>query len=562
MERTNSMCNILTQSTRALSSSRTVKFGLVCLILVALYGELRTVLNEDCLYNDSVVNTPTVQYTISKNNLAPGELPGYTGWARPEKTLARYFTITHTKVVKAAYPTFMLSVECSGHEDCVVVNPETQEPMCPSTFYFRAYGPAVVPGVIHLTDIIDNSKCLYKIGFNLHDSGTYTIEAVLTLSNPPPISSFPLESNQEEPKYEGYLLPGFPISLEYVEANYTYQRYTSLGANKTTGFCQFEDLTETKSWSAWRKARWKVTGRVNEKDYWSKTMNSTLVSTMGYKANVNSLGIQMEYQYFNKCHLIDESWLDTRQRDKRPTLVGDCHGPQDKLHIVYIGDSVLRVQKDMLQQFLKGIPSDQVELTFLSLHGGYRKNQRLGPNNVTSFLQDVQTRTSQKPNQPIVILFNTGLHDIHRLCGAEFREERPTYLDETFNGCTNEYILLLRDFLNEIQKFPAALKVFQTTTAAWPKYGNYGIQWPTSGQSMVLTLDFIDEFNLKAFHVLEDYPDIHVMDGYWITYPRPDNREVGDIGKKLSHPGVEVLSAMTRKWVMLMQNFVCFPLIV
>ncbi len=541
------MCNILTHSTRVLSSSRTVKFGLVCLILVALYGELRTAFKEDCLYSDSRKIEPTVQYSIFKNNLAPGELPGYTGWARPEKTLARYFTITSTKINSS----FAISVECNGHEDCGRIDPKNQKPTCPSAFYLRAYGPAVVPGTILSRSIVDN-KCLYNFGFNLYDSGTYTIEAVLTLSNPPPVSSFPLESNQEEPKYEGYLLPGFPISV--------HQKYSYVSAVERTGLCKFEDLVEISPSSARTKARWKVTGRVNENEYWSKTMNSTLVSTLGYRTNVNSLGINMEYQYLNECRLIQESSLETSHRDKRPMLVGGCNGAQDKLHIVYIGDSVLRVQKDMLQQFLKGIPSDQVDLTFLSLHGGYRKTQMMGPNNVTSFLRDLQT--SQKPNQPIVVLFNTGLHDIHRLCGAEFREERPTYLDDNFDRCTSEYRLLLKDFLNEIQTFPAALKVFQTTTAAWPKYGNYGIQWPTSGQSMVLMSDFIEEFNEIAFDVLEGYPDINVMDGYWITYPRPDNREVGDIGKKLSHPGVEVLSAMTRKWVMLMMDRVCLPLIV
>ena len=38
------------------------------------------------------------QYQIHNSNpfaLAPGELPGYTGWARPEQTLAGYFDTTH-----------------------------------------------------------------------------------------------------------------------------------------------------------------------------------------------------------------------------------------------------------------------------------------------------------------------------------------------------------------------------------------------------------------------------------------------------------------------------------
>jgi len=94
------------------------------------------------------------------------------------------------------------------------------------------------------------------------------------------------------------------------------------------------------------------------------------------------------------------------------------------------------------------------------------------------------------------------------------------------------------------------------------KYGNYGIDWNQNAQSMVLISDFCAAFNDIAFEVLADYKDsnIDIMDGYWITYPRPDNREIGNIGKKLSHPGVEVLSIMARKWAMLILDRVCLPI--
>jgi len=84
----------------------------------------------------------------------------------------------------------------------------------------------------------------------------------------------------------------------------------------------------------------------------------------------------------------------------------------------------------------------------------------------------------------------------------------------------NEYRALLKDFIEKINEFPAALKVFQTTTAAWPKYGNYGIQWSANAQSMILLSDFCEYFNNIAFEVLADYKnsDIQIMDGYWITY--------------------------------------------
>ena len=111
------------------------------------------------------------------------------------------------------------------------------------------------------------------------------------------------------------------------------------------------------------------------------------------------------------------------------------------------------------------------------------------------------------------------------------------------------------------------LKVFQTTTAAWPKYGNYGIGWEHYQQSMPLVSDFVSAFNEIAFDVLQSDDDnddsdskeraISIMDGYWITISRPDNREFGDIGKKLSHPGREVLSVLTRRWSMMILERLC-----
>ncbi len=563
--------------TRLASSPKLLKALLTLIIVAALYGELKTVLQaENCLDAHSVVvkQAPTwkaAPLSSIPNSIAPGELPGYTGWARPEKTLARYFSIASVSTDEAATTAtgydYGVVVECMGHADCVVATsklgnvrnsngPLDDSESCPSWFFLRAYGPSVVPGTIssrHAT----HDGCRYKFDFVFFDPGVYTVEAVLTVSRPPPLSAFPL-TEENEPHYEGYLLPGFPLTTTVAFGD------SKMASANDRALCQFEDLVETSATSSKTKARWKVTGRVNERDYFSKTMNSTLLSTRGYATNVNSLGIHMEYRYVNDCRLIDESAFDRTFRDK-PALSNDrCSGSQEKVHIVYIGDSVLRVQKDMLQQFLTSVPTSQVELTFLSLHGGYRKNQAMGPSNVQNFLKDLQTRAQ---NDKIVLLFNTGLHDIHRLCGDEFRDERPSYLDKyQLNAgsfaCVNEYRALLRDFLDLVQEFPASLKVFQSTTAAWPKYGNYGIGWGQGGQGMVLLSDFCQAFNEIAFQVLQDYrqKDIAIMDGYWISYPRPDNREIGDIGKKLSHPGVEVLSAMTRKFVMLILDRVCLPI--
>eukprot|EP00536_Pseudo-nitzschia_multiseries_P012944 jgi/Psemu1/290602/fgenesh1_pg.523_\ len=601
-------------------------FG-VFVILFAFLGEFRSAPNDPASSSSSSSTTthgnePVAFQAPTDQALAPGELPGYTGWARPERTLARFFSVTSTlsSVVQSTgshshnakgYNEYVIRVRCAGHRDCFGkgkyrrdsnINSKNDSSGGPSLFYLRAYGPAVISGTVAArscsnsdamggADSVENSSdaggadsgCTYEFRFDFYDPGLYTIEAVLTFSNPPPISIFPLseDANEQEPHYEGYLLPGFPLLANVVLDG----DGQSPDGDGSQPLCSLEDLTETSPTSAREKARWKVTGRVNGRGYSSDTMNSPIVSRVGYQNNINALGIRMEYRHTNDCRILPESFFRDEARHELFQGKSCGNGPK-KIHIVYIGDSVLRVQKDVLQNLLKTMSNDRTgldfdfdfdfdfEFSFLSLHGGYRKNQALGPADLQSFLRELQQTTEAtadgEKDVKIAVLFNTGLHDIHRLCGSEFKDERPSYLDEnslaagTF-ACVNEYKALLREFLETMSEYPAVLKVFQTTTSAWPKYGNFGIDWSVHPQDMPLVSDFSALFNKVAFDLLEDHRGkgtndgnrIDIMDGYWITHPRPDNREIGDIGKKLSHPGVEVLSTMARMWLMLIRERVC-----
>ena len=81
---------------------------------------------------------------------------------------------------------------------------------------------------------------------------------------------------------------------------------------------------------------------------------------------------------------------------------------------------------------------------------------------------------------------------------------------------------------------------------------------------MPVATEFIDFFNDIAYEVMKDsFPTIPIMDGYWISYARPDNREVNlgkkkALEKKLSHPGVEVVTALLRTWTTIVtQSDVC-----
>ena len=79
------------------------------------------------------------------------------------------------------------------------------------------------------------------------------------------------------------------------------------------------------------------------------------------------------------------------------------------------------------------------------------------------------------------------------------------------------------------------------------------------GQAMPVTTDVPSMFNELAIDILrKKFSDsIKIIDGFWISYSRPDNREIGTIGNKLSHPGLEVQSAMSRIWAMVLLEKVC-----
>ena len=62
----------------------------------------------------------------------------------------------------------------------------------------------------------------------------------------------------------------------------------------------------------------------------------------------------------------------------------------------------------------------------------------------------------------------------------------------------------------------------------------------------------VAHFNELAFDILSNSTkSIRVMDEYWLTLARPDNREIfwgeGNAGKHMAHPGLEVFDAMVHQ---------------
>ena len=72
---------------------------------------------------------------------------------------------------------------------------------------------------------------------------------------------------------------------------------------------------------------------------------------------------------------------------------------------------------------------------------------------------------------------------------------------------------------------------------------------------------FVHYFNQIAHDTIIKYSNsIHIIDGYWITLPRPDHTQTSEqnqVGKHLIHPGYEVLSVFARRWLMLILWGLC-----
>lgn len=477
--------------------------------------------------------TDAVQMSSTTTALAPGELPGYTGWARPEETLAGFFTIVSISTQQPRVgEEFSIRLWCHRNEECAKGR---------SLFYLRAYGPSVIPGVVK-----NEGRGKYAAAFTFPDPGVYTVEIVLTFSSPPSMDDFPLAEGENEPAYEGYLLPGFPLQVSVEDSN---NQHAS--SAEALALCTIDQLLETSASSAASKARWRVKRKSNAPDH---IVSSRDITKSGYLRNFNSLGIQMEYEYISGCSLLPQTDFEERLGVKHP--FSKCGGRN--MQVIFIGDSVMRVQKEMFDSLVERLPN--IQTSYVSLYGGYRRVQSLEPAFKIK-LEDIQRRAKDKIK---VVLFNTGLHDIHRLCGEEWRDDRYKYLDKEMLdsgsfSCTKEYKSVVEDFALMMQNFEADLKVFQSTSAAWPKYGNFGLEWPFGGQVMPVTTDVVPSFNEIAVDILRmKFSDfIKIIDGFWISYARPDNREIGTIGNKLSHPGLEVQSAMVRIWAMVILEAVC-----
>lgn len=442
--------------------------------------------------------------------LMPGELPGYTGWARLEYTLAGSFRIISQDAVTMVGNEWNVTVECT---ECHHGNAQ---------FYARAYGPAVLAGNVHT---VNNNR--YTVRFLPMDAGTYTVEVVLVSSSVPSWDEFPIVG--QEPWYEGFLLPDFPLQLHVT------QQKKPLVVKPS---CALTDLLSNTMDSAYSKARWVVVDKVSHRNHIVSINASRQANIGGYRSGHQSLGIFMDYRY-RGCMLY--SFTEAAVRLASYTNKTNAHG-------VFVGDSVMRLQHELFQSTFPNMKT-----TFLSTSGGIVQMIH----NVTTELQSL---AQVYPDQRLLLLFNTGLHDITQLCSRVGRDDRANYITESDSifSCTAQYHRSFQQFVNFIEQYPADLRVFQSTTAGWPRYGNYDIEWlKNETQSLALTSNMVAHFNEIAYTILlnNKHTSIQIMDAYWLTYARPDNRQAGlkkNTKKRLVHPGEEVLRTMVRNWILIL----------
>ena len=490
--------------------------------------------------------------------IAPGELPGYTGWARPERTSAGHFRVVGCSSCGSLFsfggdgidPNQQTFVAEAGEEFYVDVR--CSDPVCSdsgisSEFYLRAYGPSVITGVAHkLDDDNDADGTTYRLSYYPNDAGSYIVEAVVAFTNPPSTLALPLDGNdgKEEPGYEGYLLYDFPLRLEVLPSSAASMDDNNLSLCTTTQLPVYTNSMQDDA-NILLKGRWVVTETTHESDYTERTSDPLHASLEGYQAAYNAMGIMMEYQPVG-CWLVDLCWYDNLDHWFE-------NGQNSNIHLIFVGDSVMGLQHRAVRSVVSG--GGRVSATVIGTHGGLTKR-------LEEVIEELQMIVDENPDERRFVLFNAGLHDIAQLCSVKYKNARNEYLalaDGEFS-CVELYKTLLSKLTSFLTSYPAELVAFQTTTAGWMPYGNFGFAWnPNEYQPYSLSPNAVAHFNEAAKEVVGEASGgrFLIVDGYYITLARPDHREIGEdnaIGKHMVHPGIEVVDAMARVWLTVVLN--------
>lgn len=330
--------------------------------------------------------------------ILPGELPGYTGWARPTTTLARQFrAVPSNKTMQVTQgDSFRLQVQDSSSQH-------------DSLFFVRAYGPAILAGSVVAHDV-----GVYNITIGpLWDVGLYTLEIVLEFSDVSQQWWRRLPLLEGEPSYEGFVVSHAPRSFRVIHPE------SNISATENLPLCQTEHIVEDSSLSL--KGRWKLMGKSILQEYnASSTHNLSVLES--YQTGPTSLGFQTEYVPFH-CRLMSREEASNpdsfRAVRKSSSLL---HQQRDSyFHVVLIGDSNIKLQADLLRDYWRQLP---IPITRISTNRGLVQIWSA----LQAKLHNISNGVTPDHTHYFLVLVNSGMHDIHRLCSAEMRGDRETYL--------------------------------------------------------------------------------------------------------------------------------------
>lgn len=517
------------------------------------------------------------------------ELPGYTGWARPLYTLVDHFSVVgYSNKVATVGQDWHVTVECKHHEQCAHGG---------ALFYIRAYGRSLLPG-----RVVDHENGRYTVTILPQDAGRYTLEVVLTISKKPNWEELPLKGKPGEPSYEGYLLPGFPLSFTVVEPpspkTRVAKKKTSAAVqhaavarhlNTDLPLCRARQLLETSTDSALATGRWLVVNKTrglpyprsaaalslhnnnnNNDDKTNKTSSSSIsfadteqINIETYTSSMASVGFQMDY-FHNDCNVLSLDEIadpNTWHTAIQASALDITDGSQQKgrgggrLHVLFIGDSNTRNQYNFFRDFVAKptqYMNDIIKHTYIDMMGHWPETF----NHTRDMLYKLTSDQDSK-NDHFFVVFNVGLHEVTNRCSINGLRKGL----KLEGKCHEVYQKDVQELLDLIQQtLPhAIIKIWQSTTAGWPKWGLYGVGWPQHyGQKFPREPNFCGYINELAWPIVRsnnnNNNDVHVMDTYWLTLSRPDHREVVQKEAirafyKLVHLGPEVYGILVRKFV-------------
>ena len=506
--------------------------------------------------DDAEIDLDQMMFVENRVLIAPGELPGYTGWARPEATMAGQFEVAAvSEMFGKAGEEWFVDFECVG---------EVCKESSGSLFYVRAYGPSIITG-----KVVDEGNGAYRASFYPIDPGRYTVEVVLEFGDKPDFEIFPVGKNQTELPYEGFLLPGFPMQITVKSADPDSLAAMAIANPKQRKWCSADKLFETSVDSGMTKGRWMVIDNIRTKYHRIITPNNgTGVSLLSYQHGLNSLGVKLRYEN-NDCKLLNYAGVNrgidgVHLVDKcfNSQGIGNSLLPQDQIHIIFVGCSVMRLMHSSFNFLLTKSSMTNIRTTLVDMRRGMFRT-------LSSTKEELLNISAAFPNERRFVVFNSGLHDIDRLCSARMDPARQR--DQNITGislegipCIETYRRQFTDMVDFMADYPSEMTVFRSTTAGWLKYGNYGFSWPTAlHQPFQRSHHMVSRINDIAFDVLAKSvkaKDIPIMDGFWTSLARPDNTEMGpnnQIGKHMVHPGVEVMDSLARRWLHIIVRSMC-----